>query len=368
MNERTPEYGARAVLCAHDVRTAQRGSEGGYMRTGGRVGVLLVNTGSPSAPEAEAVKAYLAEFLMDPCVRPCPAPIWWPILHLCILPTRKRRSAAKYRLIWREEGAPLIVGARNLAARAEETLVSVDLAPQDAAPLVRAAMSYGEPSIADALVELRAAGCTRLVVIPLYPQSATSTTGAVLRRVRSALEAIAWKPSVHEVSSYGDNPIYLDALAARIEEVGFDPARDRLMFSFHAVPQPDIKAGDTYPDQVRETCRAVAARLGIDTGRWTLSFQSPFADGRLWHGPFTTEILEDVAARCEGRLFFICPGFSIDCLETLYDVEHVFSERARAAFPKDGGGHGFVYVPCLNDSDAAARLMADLAARAAGLR
>lgn len=334
------------------------------MVQGDRVGALLVNTGSPSAPEPAAVKSYLAEFLMDPCVRPCPAIPWWLILHLCILPVRKKRSAAKYRLIWRDDGSPLVATARALAAQVEG-LLEGGFAPHTASfpPVVRAAMSYGEPGLTSSLAELRDAGVTSLTVIPLYPQSAKSTTDSVLTRVRASLDALGWEPVVHIVESYGAEEAYLDAVAAGIRAAGLDSTRDRLMFSFHAVPHPDVEAGDTYPDQVARTCAALADRLGVPSARWSVSYQSPFADGRLWHGPFTTDLLEDVAARTEGNLVFVCPGFSIDCLETLYDVERGFAERARAAFPADGAPHEFVYVPCLNDTPAAARLMADLVRR-----
>lgn len=334
------------------------------MVQGDRVGALLVNTGSPSAPEPAAVKSYLAEFLMDPCVRPCPALPWWLILHLCILPVRKKRSSAKYRLIWREDGSPLVAGARALAARVEGLLADEGAPSAEARPpIVRAAMNYGEPSLASALTELRDAGVTSLAVIPLYPQSARSTTGSVLARVRAGLAALGWEPALATVGSYGDEEPYLDAVAAGIRAAGLDPARDRLLFSFHAVPCPDVEAGDTYPDQVERTCAALADRLGVPRARWSVSYQSPFADGRLWHGPFTTDLLEDAASRTEGNLVFACPGFSIDCLETLYDVGHGFAERARAAFPADGAAHEFIYVPCLNDTAAAARLMAGLVRR-----
>ncbi|MBE6469201.1 MAG: ferrochelatase [Coriobacteriaceae bacterium] len=325
-----------------------------------RVGVLLVNTGSPSAPEPAAVKSYLAEFLMDPCVRPMPALPWWLILHLFILPSRKRRSAAKYRLIWGEDGSPLVSTAERLAGRVEARLGAAAAAKGSVPPLVRAAMSYGEPALATVLSQLRDAGCGRVVLIPLYPQSARCTTGSVLRRVRGALGALGWDPDLDVVESYGAHEAYLSALHASLSALAVDPERDRVMFSFHAVPQPDIEAGDTYPAQVEATCAALARRLGLSRDRWTLSYQSPFSDGRLWHGPFTAEAVGEEAARTEGRLILICPGFSIDCLETLYDVERELSERARAAFPSDGAAREFVYVPCLNDSDGAVGLMAAL--------
>lgn len=325
------------------------------MSTFERVGALLVNTGSPAAPEPAAVKSYLAEFLMDENVRPMAAVPWWLILHCFILPKRKVRSAAKYAEIWGAEGSPLIVGARHLASRTEAELRR---RYDGSAPLVRAAMSYGEPNVRTALAELRDAGCSRIIVLPLYPQSAKSTTGTVVARVRAALASLSWSPVLDVVDSYGNEAGYLDAIAGKLRGVGLDPARDRVIFSFHSVPQPDVEAGDTYPAQVDASCTAIAERLGLARDRLSVSFQSPFEDSRTWHGPLTVNRLADVAAATEGRLFLICPGFSIDCLETLYDVEHEFRPRAEAALA--GEGHEFVYVPCLNADDAAVRLMAGL--------
>lgn len=330
--------------------------------TGGmRTGVLLVNTGSPSAPEPEAVKSYLAEFLMDPNVRPMAAAPWWLILHLFILPSRKVRSARKYREIWGAEGSPLLAGARHLASRTEAELGR--RLPAGEAPLVRAAMSYGEPNVATVLRELRDAGCARLVVIPLYPQSARSTSGAVMLRVNAKLREMDWDPEVRVVESYGDEPGYVRGIAGKLRAAKLDPERDRVMFSFHSIPQPDVDAGDTYPQQAERSCELVAAELGLGPDRWTVSFQSPFEDSRTWHDPFTSSIIEGVAARTEGRLLFICPGFSIDCLETLYDVQHEFRPRAEGAFKGPEGAHAFEYVPCLNADDAAVSLMADLVKR-----
>ena len=323
-----------------------------------RTGALLVNTGSPSAPEAPAVKAYLSQYLMDPNIRPMPAPFWWLILHLFILPKRQHASAAKYRQIWTDEGSPLVSGARHLAEKTESELRA---RLGDAAPLVRSAMSYGEPSVEAALDELRSAGCTRVIAIPLYPQTAFSTTDAVANGLSRALSAMGWAPKLEVVRGYADDPAYLDAIAGQLRDAGVDPVRDRVMFSFHSVPQPDVAAGDTYPEQAEASCREIARRAGLEDGRWTVSYHSPFEDSRTWHGPFSLGSVSDIAARTEGDLFFICPGFSIDCLESLYDVEHDFRPRAEAAFA--GEGHAFRYIPCLNDSAPHARLMAGIIER-----
>ena len=324
-----------------------------------RTGVLLVNTGSPSAPTPAAVKRYLAQFLMDPNVRPLPAPAWWFILHAFILPKRKHASAKKYREVWTAEGSPLLAAAAHLASRTESLLRERH---GDAAPLVRAAMSYGEPSLGAVLPSLQAAGVERLVVIPLYPQSARSTSGAVMHRLRGELSRLAWAPDILEVACYGDEPLYLDALADSIRDAGLDIAHDRVVFSFHSVPRPDVEAGDDYPQQVERTCTALADRLGLMRESWEFGFQSPFEDNRTWVGPFTIERMGDLADRTRGNVFMICPGFSLDCLETLYDVNHEFRPAFENAARKTEhpAEHRFTYVPCLNAGDAHVRLMAKL--------
>ena len=324
-----------------------------------RTGVLLVNTGSPSEPTPAAVKRYLAQFLMDPNVRPMPAAAWWLILHAFILPKRKHASAAKYREVWTAEGSPLLAAAKHLASRTESLLRERHGA---AAPLVRAAMSYGEPSLGTVLRELRVAGVERLVALPLYPQSARSTTGAVMRRLRAELAGLAWDPEVVEVGCYGDDSLYLDAIADSVRAAGFDPACDHVVFSFHSVPRPDVEAGDTYPEQVERTCAQLAERLGLSDDRWLHGFQSPFEDNRTWTDPFTIDLMGELIDPACGDVFLVCPGFSLDCLETLYDVEHELRPRFEEAKSAAGvsGRHRLTYVPCLNAGDAQTRMMAKL--------
>lgn len=329
-----------------------------------RTGVLLVNTGSPSEPTPAAVKRYLAQFLMDPNVRPLPAAAWWPILHAFILPKRKHASAAKYREIWTAEGSPLLTAAAHLASRTESLLRSRCGAD---APLVRAAMSYGEPGAISVLRSMQTLGMECLVVVPLYPQSARSTSGAVMRRMRAALNRLNWTPEVIEIGSYTDDPLYLDAVAESVRAAGFDAKLDRIAFSFHSVPRPDVEAGDAYPQQVEDTCRSLVERLGVSEDGWIHGYQSPFEDNRTWVDPFTVNLLGSVFEGGKRDLYLVCPGFSLDCLETLYDVEHEFRplvERAAALAPGGSDAHRFVYVSCLNAGDAQARLMAELIERA----
>lgn len=356
----------------------------------GKTGVLLVNTGSPDAPEPRAVKEYLSAYLMDPCIRPMATLPWWLILHCFILPSRKYKSAEKYRQIWMPEGSPLAVYAARLARKVTDELArrgaaaqrpmgapgasSEDAsdASQDAlqakGPLhaedrviALPAMSYGKPPIAAALKNLCNQGCERVLVIPLYPQTAHSTNGSIELNVRRVLDELGGAvPQVRFIKGYGEEPSYVSAVAGSLRKAGLDASRDHVFFSFHAVPQPDVDAGDTYPAQVERSCELIAGELGLDPTGYTVSYHSPFEDNRRWHGPFTASVLPQVAPRVAGRCFFVCPGFSIDCLETLYDVRAIFEPLYRSCAP---AGEGLVYVPCLNDDDAQVALMADLIER-----
>ena len=375
-------------------------------------GVLLINTGSPAAPEPEAVKAYLSDFLMDKKIRPLPAVPWWVILHAFILPRRKKASAEKYRMIWTRDGSPLLAHMERLTKQVGERLAdgadgvdgaaegvgaggaceapggfgdlvgrggagapsmpggpaALDEASPASTPVVHAAMLYGDPSIATQLSALRDAGCARVVALPLYPQSAFCTTGAARAGVLRALKHLGWHPALEVVDHYADDDAYLDAIAASVHAAGFDPAHDQLVFSLHSAPVPDVRAGDTYPRQVEMTARLVAERLGAPATACRVSYQSPFEDQRTWLSPFTVELVRELAPQVTGRLFLVCPGFACDCLETLYDVEAEIKPAfltARTAAGLDAESGRFVYVPCLNESAAHADLLSRIVARAA---
>lgn len=337
----------------------------GRWNSGERTGVLLVNTGSPAAPTADAVRTYLESFLMDDRIRPLPAPVWRVILQHMVLPKRCPDSAAKYASIWTEEGSPLIAGCRALAARVEDELqhdagkrAGRAAEERSVTMSVRAAMIYGEPGVGEALADLRALGCGKIVALPLYPQSAYTTTVAAIDAVKRSLSLVGWTPELAVIESYGDDAAYLDAIAVSIRAAGYDPASDYLLLSFHAVPLSDIDAGDTYSEQVRRSAGAIAARLGAEEGTWSVAYQSPFEDGRRWTGPNTARAVREFARYEPRRLVMVCPGFSIDCLETLYDVEQVMREEYRAARAGDAGE--LVYVPCLNAAPDHAILLAGI--------
>lgn len=309
-------------------------------------GIILANTGSPDAPEPQAVRAYLSTFLADPRICPMNPRLWHLILHAFILPKRCVSSAEKYRLIWTDEGSPLSVHMASLAAGLE--------AAAGEGVRVRHAMSYGAPSMAHALAELRDEGCADITVVPLYPQSAHSTTGVVSDQLAAALEELAWQPQVRVIERYADEPAYLDAIAESVRAAGFEEAGDGLLFAFHSIPLADVRAGDAYGEQAAATAQAVAERLGLTPGQWQLGFQSRFDKHRRWLSPFTREVLPKLDA-CE-RLFVVAPNFSVDCLETLYDIDIVLRQECQQQRPT----RPFIYVPSLNATPAHISLLRTL--------
>ena len=340
------------------------GSEGDRL-----IGVILANTGSPASPEPDDIEAYLREFLMDDRIRQMPKPVWKYLLHRHILPKRKNSSAVRYRFIWTDEGSPLVVNQQRLADKVQGLFDAEEGTRGDVR--VVSAMSYGEPSIAGALSELREAGAERVVLLPLYPQSAYSPTMAVVDAFWRAQDAVDWHPESTVIDNYHDDPGYVVAIARSIRDAGFDAsAGDMILMSFHAIPLKDEKAGDTYRLQVAESARLVADALGIGIEAITVAYQSVFGpDASKWTAPLSQDVLK--GWRNEGfRVFFACPGFSIDCLETLYDVpfEMVPALEGASAAPivaRVGGdvqaacntSGRFIWVPTLNDSDEHAALV-----------
>lgn len=294
-----------------------------------KVGVIIANTGTPEAPTRKAVKKYLSQFLMDPRICPMPRPVWWTLLHTHILGKRSRASAEKYEKIWTEEGSPLIAITTSLESGLNEYYADRGLPV-----MVRAGMSYGKPQIKRVVKELKEAGCTELVVLPMYPQSAFSTTGSVSDGVEKAVRRARFKGDVCLIDGYGENATYVRAVAASIRNAGFsEESGDRLLFSFHSIPLKDIEAGDTYELQTGATSLAIAGELGLDRRSWTISYQSRFDKGRTWLSPFTRPTLVRLAQAAEpgSRLYVVCPNFAVDCLETLYDVPQELEPIYRAA-------------------------------------
>ena len=299
--------------------------------------VLLVNLGTPDAPTASALRRYLAEFLSDPRVVEIPRPVWWLVLHLIILRLRPRRSARLYREIWTDQGSPLLVYSQRLAG-----LLNKALQPRQVT--VALAMRYGRPSIAKVLRELRESGLTRLLVLPLYPQYSASTTASCFDAISNELQHWRRVPEVRFISQYHDYPDYIEALAAGINDFRQQQQTgEKLLFSFHGIPQRYFQKGDPYFCHCQKTARLVAERLGLVSGQWQVTFQSRF--GREpWLQPYTDRTLKELAAAGVQNVDIVCPGFACDCLETLQEIA---IENRRLFL--DAGGRQLNYIPALND-------------------
>lgn len=306
------------------------------------LGILLVNLGTPDAPTTGAVRRYLAEFLADPRVVEAPRWLWRLILHGYVLRVRPRRSAAAYRRIWTEHGSPLLLYSLELAAALERSLAS-RLAGEVHVAL---GMSYGAPRIDRALASLCERGVSRLVVLPLYPQYSGSTTGSVFAAVTRALSKRRWIPELRFINHYHDATGYIAAVAAGVrrfrEEHG---SGERLLFSFHGLPQSMLEAGDPYHCQCRKTARLVAEALELSDGDWHIAFQSRVGRAE-WLRPYCDETLIEWGKEKLGTIDVVCPGFAVDCLETLEEIA-----MQNAGLYTAAGGGELRYIPALNAGD-----------------
>lgn len=317
-----------------------------------KVGVLIVNLGSPDAPEPAAVKRYLKEFLSDQRVVEIPALLWQPILRGIILNTRPAKSAALYASIWdRERGdSPLRVITADQAAALQAALpdITVDFA-----------MRYGNPSIPDRLAALKAAGCTRILVMPLYPQYSAATTATVVDKVGESLKAMRWQPALRFLPPYHDDPLYIAALAedARTALAALDFTPDVVVASFHGMPERTLRLGDPYHCQAQKTARLFREALGRDETGFRTGFQSRFGKAE-WLKPYLDKTLEALPGEGVRKVAVIAPGFSADCLETLEEI----AIQGRETFLHAGGTH-FAYLRCLNATPAGMHMLKELVVR-----
>jgi ferrochelatase len=309
----------------------------------GVLGVLIANLGTPDAPTPAALRRYLAEFLWDPRVVEWPRLPWWLVLHGVILRLRPRRAAHAYRRVWTAQGSPLLVHAQTQCAALQAALSSRLTEPV----CVTLGMRYGNPSIAAALEVLRERGVRRLTVLPLYPQYSASATAAVFDAATRVLSQWRALPELRFIRDYHDDDGYLAALAQSVEQHWREHgAAERLLISFHGIPQRMADAGDPYARHCEHTARLLAARLNLAEHRWQLSYQSRF--GREpWLLPATDQTLRDWAQQGVTRADVICPGFSADCLETL---EEIAIENRRVFL--EAGGREYRYIPALNATPA----------------
>lgn len=312
------------------------------------IGVLLLNLGTPEAPEPAAVRRYLAEFLSDRRVVDLPPLVWQPLLRGLILPFRPRRTAEAYRQIWMEEGSPLAVITRRQAQALQARLGS------DA--MVDYAMRYGRPALGPAIDRLVEAGCNRLLAVPLYPQFSGATTGTAEEALAAAVAVLRRPVATRILPPYFDDELYMGALAANIERqlagLNFEP--QRLLLSFHGLPQRTVDRGDPYFDQCTATARLLAERLPIPAD---VAFQSRFGRAK-WLEPATATMVAGYPANGITRIAIAAPGFAADCVETLEEL----GIRGRDSFLA-AGGERFARLDCLNDSPEGMHMLEGLVRR-----
>lgn len=301
-----------------------------------KVGVLLINLGTPDAPTTSALRRYLREFLSDPRVIEIPRFIWLCILHGIILRVRPKKSAALYKSVWMSEGSPLLVISKQ-----QQQAVQTQLGDGFS---VKLGMRYGNPSISNALRELQKEGVRKIIVLPLYPQYAAPTTGSSFDAVSKELSRWRWVPELHFINSYCDQPLYIDALANSVREhIEQNGKPQKIIFSYHGTPKRNLELGDPYYCLCIKTTRLVAEKLGLDKNDCIASFQSRFGYAE-WLKPYTDETLKNLPSEGVKNIAILSPAFSADCLETLEELavenRHTFMEA---------GGEKYTYIPALND-------------------
>jgi ferrochelatase len=318
-----------------------------------RAGVLLVNLGTPAAPTWFALRRYLKEFLSDPRVMELPRWLRWLILNGIILNIRPGISAKAYRRVWTDAGSPLLSFSRKQRA-ALQSVISATLP----STIVELGMRYGEPSVPSALERLRRQGARRILILPLYPQYSGTSTGSVFDAVADTLKRWRWVPELRFINAYHDNEQYINAIAEQIREQWSQHERSkRLLFSFHGIPKRYQLAGDPYHCQCHKSARLVARALDLSDDEWIVVFQSRFGRAE-WLQPYCEETIKSLPGRNIKSVDIVCPGFAVDCLETLEEI----GQHCRQVF-LDAGGERYHYIPCLNDRPAHIAMMGDLIAQ-----
>ena len=317
----------------------------------GRIGVLIVNLGTPDGADAKSVKRYLGEFLSDKRVVEIPAIAWQPILRGIILNTRPKKSAHAYQQVWTEHGSPLAAITKAQAEKMQARLgegVTVDWA-----------MRYGNPSIPERLTDMKDAGCERILLAPLYPQYCAATTATVVDKAGETLSKMRWQPSLRTLPPYHDDPLYIDALAAdlarQLDALDFEP--ELLMLSFHGMPERTLHLGDPYHCHCQKTARLLEARMNRPDLRFRTTFQSRLGRAK-WLEPATDTVLAEEGAKGTRRIAIAAPGFSADCLETLEEL----AMQGRDQF-REAGGENFAALSCLNTSEAGLTMLEGLLRR-----
>jgi protoporphyrin/coproporphyrin ferrochelatase len=307
-----------------------------------KIGVLLINLGTPDLPEPGAVRVYLRQFLSDPRVIEIPRLVWQPILRGIILNTRPGKSAHAYQQVWTDEGSPLAAITKRQAKALQGAF--------GATVLVDHAMRYGTPAIAERIEALKSRGCERILLAPLYPQYCAATTATANDEAFRQLARMRWQPAVRTLPPYHDDPAYIDALKSSVEEslaaLDFEP--QALVASFHGMPERTLHLGDPYHCHCQKTARLLGEAMEREL---TIAFQSRFGRAK-WLAPATEDVLKALPGKGIRQVALIAPGFSADCLETLEEL----AIRGREAFLEAGGTH-FAYLPCLNDSPGGVKML-----------
>ncbi|MEO8999709.1 MAG: ferrochelatase [Rhodanobacter sp.] len=317
-----------------------------------QAGVLLVNLGTPTAPTAAAVRPYLAEFLGDRRVIEYPRWLWWLILHGVILRVRPKRSAHAYGKVWEKRGSPLRFGSEALAAGLQ---AEISRQRPQAPVKVALAMRYGEPSVMNTIAQLQREGVRRLLILPLYPQYSATSTGSVLDAVADTIKRMRWPPELRIINDYHDEPAHIEALAQSIESWWAANGRgDKLLLSFHGIPERYLHEGDPYFCQCHATARLLRERLHLSEQQMVISFQSRVGRER-WLQPYTDAMVRKLGAEGVRKLDVVCPGFAVDCLETLEEIA-----MQNRDFFIVAGGETLRYIPALNDSEGQLRSLTEL--------
>ena len=306
-----------------------------------KIGVIICNLGSPDSYSIKDVRKYLREFLSDTRVIEVPKIIWWLVLNLFILPFRPRKSAALYKSVWLEEGSPLLVYSKRFLSKIKNLNEKSEFIEFELA------MRYGNPSLEKALFSLKEKNCRKILLLPLFPQYSAVTAATIFDKVSAILSRWRWVPSLHFVSGYHDNFEYINALAKSIKNHEFYGKQDKLVFSYHGIPKKYFDEGDPYHCFCQKTSRLVAEALGLEENQYITSFQSRLAAaGREWLKPYTSELMEKLPKEGVKKILILSPGFSMDCLETIEEID----EENKEIF-LDSGGEAFHYIACLNDNN-----------------
>lgn len=311
-----------------------------------KIGIVLINVGTPNSPYPQDIRPYLIEFLSDKHIIRVPHAIWLPILHGFIAHTRPKKTAPRYQQIWAEEGAPLIVESYKQRDALNERFAQAGISAQ-----CEVGMRYGEPSIAQALKRLQGVGCNRILGFPLFPQTATCTVGTCVEKLQNVITKTAEQSPrdlIGVIEGYYNNPLYWRALTQSIQDVWEWKPGSKLLFSFHSIPLSDVSSGDTYLDECRTSVERTTDLLGLTPDDWAIAYHSRFEDSRSWAAPHPKTVLAAWANEGIERIALVTPGFAADCLESLYDIASSAKEYFEQLCRDKGSQPEVTFIPSLN--------------------